>query len=206
MQDSIVYDDWRIREAIVERLAAIGSMSCAFQSIDEYLKHPRPDALGCLVLDVELPGIDGLDFQEQAKDGHPPIIFLTGHGDIPSSVRAIKAGAVNFLTKPFNSPELPASIDTAVVQDHAARREREERSAPRARHATLTAREREVLPLVVSGLLNKQAAAELGISEVTMQIHRGRVMQKMQAASIADLVRSAHELGIPINHSRRRDD
>jgi FixJ family two-component response regulator len=158
----------------------------------------------CLILDVELPDINGLDFQKQISHGdHPPIVFLTGHGDIPSSVRAIKDGAVDFLTKPFTERDLVDAIRSAVEQDRAVRQERAELETLREHLASLTPREREVLPLVVSGLLNKQAAAELGISEVTLQIHRSKIMQKMEAASLADLVRIAEKLQIPITHSRR---
>jgi FixJ family two-component response regulator len=168
------------------------------------MAYPRPGLPACLILDVELPDINGLDFQKQIADGgHPPIVFLTGHGDIPSSVSAIKRGAVDFLTKPFTEADLLAAIQSALETDRIARRERAELETLRNRLASLTPREREVLPLVVSGLLNKQAAAELGISEVTLQIHRSKIMQKMGVASLADLVRSAEKLQIPITHSRR---
>jgi FixJ family two-component response regulator len=173
-------------------------------SAGEYLSYPRPDLPACLILDVELPDINGLDFQKQISHGdHPPIVFLTGHGDISSSVRAIKDGAVDFLTKPFTERDLVEAIQSAVERDRAVRQERAELETLRERLASLTPREREVLPLVVSGLLNKQAAAELGISEVTLQIHRSKIMQKMEAASLADLVRIAEKLQIPITHSRR---
>src|SRR5690606_36070498 len=156
------------------------------------------------ILDVELPDINGLEFQKQLSEGdHPPIVFLTGHGDIPSSVRAMKHGAVDFLTKPFTEQDLLDAIQAAVSQDRTARQQRAELDVLRQRLASLTPREREVLLLVVSGLLNKQAAAELGISEVTLEIHRRNVMQKMVAASLADLVRMAGQLGVPITHSRR---
>ena len=158
----------------------------------------------CLILDVELPDINGLDLQSQTADGyHPPIVFITGHGDIPTSVRAIKAGAVDFLTKPFKEADLMRAIDAAIAQDRDARRKRAELAELRQRLSSLTPREREVLPLVVSGLLNKQAAAELGISEVTLQIHRGNIMKKMSAESLAELVRMAGMLEIPMTHSRR---
>ena len=200
----IVDDDARMREALSELLDSLGWRAAAFGSAGEYLSYRRPDLPACLILDVELPDINGLDFQKQLADGdHPPIVFLTGHGDIPSSVSAIKHGAVDFLTKPFPEEDLLAAIRSAVDRDRTARQERAELEALRRRLASLTPREREVLPLVVSGLLNKQAAAELGISEVTLQIHRSKVMQKMGAASLADLVRSAERLQIPITHSRR---
>lgn len=200
----VVDDDARMREALSELLEALGWRAVAFGSAGEYMSYPRPDLPACLILDVELPDINGLDFQKQIADrDHPPIVFLTGHADIPSSVRAIKHGAVDFLTKPFTERELLAAIESAVDRDRMARQERAELEALRQRLASLTPREREVLPLVVSGLLNKQAAAELGISEVTLQIHRGKIMQKMEAASLADLVRFAERLQIPITHSRR---
>lgn len=200
----IVDDDARMREALTDLLDSLGWRAAAFGSAGEYMAYPRPDLPACLILDVELPDINGLDFQTQLADAdHPPIVFLTGHGDIPSSVSAIKRGAVDFLTKPFTERDLLAAIRSAVDRDRAARQERAELEVLRQRLASLTPREREVLPLVVSGLLNKQAAAELGISEVTLQIHRGKIMQKMEAASLADLVRFAEKLQIPITHSRR---
>ena len=206
-QDHIVFvvdDDHRIREAVCELLASLDMQAVAFGSAAEYGAFPRPDLPACLVLDVELPDINGLEFQKQIADGHhPPIVFITGHGDIPSSVRAIKRGAVDFLTKPFSEAELVEAIRAAIDQDRRSRLERAELETLRQRLAGLTPREREVLPLVVSGLLNKQAATELGISEVTLQIHRSKIMQKMAAASLADLVRIAEKLQIPVTHSRR---
>jgi FixJ family two-component response regulator len=200
----IVDDDARMREALSELLESVGWRAVAFGSAGEYLSYPRPDLPACLILDVELPDINGLDFQRQISNGdHPPIVFLTGHGDIPSSVRAIKHGAVDFLTKPFTERALLEAIQSAVERDQVARQERLELEILRQRLASLTPREREVLPLVVSGLLNKQAAAQLGISEVTLQSHRSKIMQKMEAASLADLVRFAEKLQIPITHSRR---
>jgi FixJ family two-component response regulator len=200
----VVDDDMRMREALSELLESLGWTAIALGSAGEYLSYPRPDLPACLILDVELPDINGLDFQKQLSHGdHPPIVFLTGHGDIPSSVRAIKHGAVDFLTKPFTERDLLEAVQSAVERDRQARRERAELELLRLRLAGLTPREREVLPLVVSGLLNKQAAAELAISEVTLQIHRSKIMQKMEAASLADLVRIAEKLQIPITHSRR---
>lgn len=203
--DSMVYivdDDWRICEALDELMAASGLAALTFQSIAAYLQHARADVPGCLVLDVDLPDLNGLDFQEQIADEHPPIVFITGYGDIPSTVRAIRHGAVNFLTKPYNDAELLASIRTALEIDRAARAQRLELKALQKRYERLTPREREALPLIVSGLLNKQAAAEMGISDVTMQIHRGKIMQKMDASSFAELVRLADRLQIPIHHVR----
>jgi FixJ family two-component response regulator len=200
----IVDDDARMREALSDLLESLGWRAVALGSAGEYMSYPRPDLPACLILDVELPDINGLDFQKQISHGdHPPIVFLTGHGDISSSVRAIKDGAVDFLTKPFTEGDLVEAIQSAVERDRAVRQERAEFETLRGRLASLTPREREVLPLVVSGLLNKQAAAELGISEVTLQIHRSKIMQKMEAASLADLVRIAEKLQIPITHSRR---
>ena len=200
----IVDDDERIREAIAELLASHGIHARAFGSAGDYVRADKPGVAACLILDVELPDINGLDLQRQIAEGdHPPIVFITGHGDIPSSVRAIKHGAVDFLTKPFSDADLMAAIEAAITEDRQRRADRAELSALRQRHRGLTPREREVLPLVVSGLLNKQAAAELGISEVMLQIHRRNVMQKMEAASLADLVRMAERLEIPITHSRR---
>lgn len=199
----IVDDDQHLREALCELLTPLGLRALAFGSAAEYGDFPRPDLPACLVLDVELPDINGLEFQEQISDGdHPPIVFITGHGDIPSSVRAIKGGAVDFLTKPFRQSVLIEAVNAAIGQDRVSRLERAELAKLRQRLSCLTPREREVLPLVASGLLNKQAAAELGISEVTLQIHRSKVMQKMQAASLADLVRIAEKLEIAITHSR----
>lgn len=206
-EDHVVYivdDDERIREALDELLASHGMRAIAFGSAGDYVGAEKPDLPACLVLDVELPDINGLDLQGQIAAGdHPPIVFITGHGDIPSSVRAMKHGAVDFLAKPFSDAELLAAIQAAIAQDRQTRSSRAELGALRQRYSDLTPREREVLPLVVSGLLNKQAAAELGISEVTLQIHRRNVMQKMAAASLADLVRIAQRLEIPITHSRR---
>lgn len=206
MNDHIVFivdDDARIREALSELLASHGIRAIAFGSAGEYVDAEKPDAPACLILDVELPDINGLDLQRQIAAGdHPPIVFITGHGDIPSSVRAIKLGAVDFLTKPFSDADLMAAIGIAIEQNREKRSRRAEIGGLKQRYLDLTPREREVFPLVVSGLLNKQAAAELGISEVTLQIHRRNVMQKMAAVSLADLVRIAERLGIPATHSR----
>ncbi|MBI1188656.1 MAG: response regulator [Alphaproteobacteria bacterium] len=200
----VVDDDERLREAIGELLASHGMQAIAFGSAGEYVAADKPDLPSCLILDVELPDINGLDLQSQiAGRDHPPIVFITGHGDIPSSVRAMKHGAVDFLAKPFNDTDLVAAIHAAIDRDRRDRSERADLVQLRQRYLGLTPREREVLPLVVSGLLNKQAAAELGISEVTLQIHRRNVMQKMAAASLADLVRFSERLGIPVTHSRR---
>jgi FixJ family two-component response regulator len=205
--DYIVYvvdDDVRVREALLELLASHSAQAMAFGSAGAYVDAEKPDLPACLILDVELPDINGLDFQKQISSGdHPPIVFITGHGDIPSSVRAIKHGAVDFLTKPFSDKDLMQAVASAVARDRRARGDRAELALLERRYGELTPRERDVFPLVVSGLLNKQAAAELGISEVTLQIHRRNVMQKMGSASLADLVRIAERLQIPVTHSRK---
>lgn len=199
----IVDDDAPIREALTELLDSHGIRSMPFASAAEYVRADKPDLPACLILDLELPDITGLELQRQLGEGeHPPIVFITGHGDIPSSVRAIKGGAVDFLTKPFSDADLMRAIDQAIALDRARRTEQTELKSLRSRYDELTPRERDVLPLVVSGLLNKQAAAELGISEVTLQIHRRNVMHKMAAASLADLVRIAERLQVPVTHSR----
>ena len=206
-QDHVVFivdDDRRIREALTDLLSSFDMRAVAFGSAAEYMAYPKPDVPACLVLDVELPDINGLDLQRKiAQDNHPHIVFITGHGDIPSSVRAIKAGAVDFLPKPFREADLMRAINAALAQNRDARRKSAELADLSQRLSTLTPREREVLPLVVSGLLNKQAAAELGISEITLQIHRGNIMKKMDAGSLAELVRMAEALEIPVTRSRR---
>lgn len=200
----IVDDDAALREALGELLAANGVRSIPFETAGDYIGADKPDLPACLILDVELPDINGLALQRQIAQGnHPPIVFITGHGDIPSSVAAIKHGAVDFLTKPFSDVALMSAIRAAIAQDLETRAKRGELALLRQRYRELSPREREVLPLVVSGLLNKQAAAALGISEVTLQIHRRNVMQKMSVSSLADLVRIAERLEIPIQHSRR---
>jgi FixJ family two-component response regulator len=206
LQDHIVFildDDRRIREALSDLLASFEMRAVAFGSAAEYLAHPKPDVAACLVLDMELPDINGLDLQSQIAQGdHPQIVFITGHGDIPSSVRAMKAGAVDFLTKPFKEADLMRAINAALAQNREVRRRKAELTDLHQRLSSLTPREREVLPLVASGLLNKQAAAELGISGITLQIHRGNIMKKMGAGSLAELVRMAGTLEIPMTRSR----
>ena len=205
-QDHIVFvvdDDHRIREALSELLASFDLHAVTFGSAAEYLAYPKPDVAACLVLDVQLPDINGLDLQSQfAEGGFPPIVFITGHGDIPSSVRAMRAGAVDFLAKPFKEADLMRAIGTALAESRAERQKGAQLADLHQRLASLTPREREVLPLVASGLLNKQAAVELGISEVTLQIHRGKIMQKMAAGSFAELVRMAAALELPVAHFR----
>ena len=199
----VVDDDGRICEAISELLSSFDMHAVTFSSAAEYLAHPKPDVPACLVLDVQLPDINGLDLQSRFGQGsYPPIVFITGHGDIPSSVRAIKAGAVDFLTKPFTEADLMRAIHAALAQSREARTKGAALVGLQQRLSSLTPREREVLPLIASGLLNKQAAGELGISEVTLQIHRGNIMKKMEAGSFAELVRMAAALGLPVTHSR----
>ena len=201
----VVDDDVRMCEALRELFTSLGVTSVTFGSVAEYVAYQKPDLPSCLILDVELPDISGLDFQRQLGDAyHPPIVFITGHGDIPSSVRAIKAGAVDFLAKPFSQPDLMAAVDAAITRDRHARLERAERARLQQRYSSITPRESQVLPLIVSGLLNKQAAAELGISEVTLQIHRSRIMQKMAADSFADLVRMAGQLNIALERRKQQ--
>ena len=201
----VVDDDVRMCEALRELFTSLGVTSVTFGSVAEYVAYQKPDLPACLILDVELPDISGLDFQRQLGDAyHPPIVFITGHGDIPSSVRAIKAGAVDFLAKPFSQPDLMAAVDAAITRDRHARLKRAERARLQQRYSSLTPRESQVLPLIVSGLLNKQAAAALGISEVTLQIHRSRIMQKMAADSFADLVRMAGQLNIALERRKQQ--
>jgi FixJ family two-component response regulator len=200
--DSIVYvvdDDSSVREAIKSLIRSVGLRVETFGTAQEFLKSARPDAPGCVVLDVRLPGLSGLDLQrELAANGiNLPVIFITGHGDIPMSVRAMKAGALEFLTKPFRDQDLLDAIQQALERDRGARQQRSETAELRERFDSLTAREREVMSLVVSGLLNKQIAGELGTSEVTIKIHRSQVMKKMGAGSLAELVRMTEKLGIP---------
>lgn len=200
----VVDDDAGVRQSIVELLASHELDAVAFESGVAYLEYPRPESPACLVLDLEMPDMSGLDLQRQLGTGdHPPIVFVTGRGDIPASVLAIKAGAVDFLTKPFREAELIRAVQAAIAMDVGRREQRARQAVLELRLASLTPRERELFPLVASGLLNKQVAAELGISEVTMQIHRGRIMRKMGAESLAELVRFAGVLGIPMSRSRR---
>jgi FixJ family two-component response regulator len=198
--DPIVYvldDDYRVREALTSLLSSVGLRVEVFASAAEYLKFEKPDSPACLILDLELPGMSGLELQQEIAGGDAPaIVFVTGHGDVPSSVRAMKAGAIEFLLKPFDDQELLQVIDAAIAQDREARLKRAEMAELRRRYALLTPREREVLPFVVAGLLNKQTAAELGTSEITIQVHRGQIMRKMAASSLADLVKMAGKLGI----------
>ena len=193
----VVDDDQAVREGTKSLIETVGLRVETFRTAREFLSSARPDAPGCLVLDVRLPGLSGLDLQRELADaGTPiPIIFITGHGDVPIAVHAMKAGAVEFLTKPFRDQQLLDAIQQAIERDRVERRERTELAGLRTRYESLTPREREVMALVVAGLLNKQAAAELGKSEITVKVHRAQVMRKMQAESLADLVRMAERLG-----------
>ena len=195
----VVEDDASVRRALGALIRLEGLAVQTFPSAQEFLAFSRPDVPSCLVLDVQLPGLSGLDLQEElAKaDVQIPIIFLTGHGDIPMSVRAMKAGALEFLTKPFDDEDLLEAIRVAINRDRLARQERENMRTLYHRYNSLTPREQEVMKWVVAGLLNKQIAAELGISEIMIKVHRGQVMHKMQAESLADLVRMSEKLAIP---------
>jgi RNA polymerase sigma factor (sigma-70 family) len=192
----VVDDDESVRDAIRTLLKSVGLHSVVFGSTEEFLEAKRPEIPSCLILDVRLPGTTGLEFQDllSSLSIRIPIIFITAHGDIPMTSRAMKAGAIEFLTKPFQKQELLAAIHQGIDRDRARREEEAQLSGLRARFEKLTSREREVMDLVVSGLLNKQVAAQLGVSEITVKIHRSRVMQKMQADSLADLVRMVEML------------
>ena len=193
----VIDDDKAIRSAIKNLLESVGLRVEVFSSPREFLKEGHKDKPGCLVLDVRLPGASGLDFQHELATGNVeiPVIFITGHGDIPMSVQAMKAGAVDFLTKPFRDQDLLDAIQRAIGRDQARRQLETEGVDIRNRFSSLTPREREVMSLVVAGLLNKQVAAQMGTSETTTKIHRGQVMRKMQAQSLPDLVRMSERLG-----------
>jgi FixJ family two-component response regulator len=192
----VVDDDPSMREAVQDLIASIGLEARGFASSREFLEAARPDTPACLVLDVRLPGASGLNFQQElARAGiRVPVIFITGHGDIPMSVRAIKAGAVEFLTKPFREQELLDAVNAGIERDRAQRREALVLGGLRQRFAALTPREREVMALVILGRMNKQIAGELGVSEVTVKVHRGQIMRKMRARSLPELVRMGDAL------------
>jgi len=196
----VVDDDAEVRKAIASLIRSVGLQVQLFGSAQDFLRAKQPEVPGCLILDIRLPGISGLDFQRKlAEANNPiPIIFITGHGDIPMSVRAMKAGAVEFLTKPFRDQDLLDAIQHALERDRARRQHEAEIATLRERFEWLTPREREVLPLVVSGLPNKQIAAEIGTSETTVKVHRGQLMRKMGAESLPELVRMAEKMGVPV--------
>ena len=194
----VVDDDASVREGLGSLIRSTGLRVETFASAQEFLARSRADVPSCLVLDVRLPGLSGLDLQKRMAEVNIeiPIVFITGYGDVPTSVQAMKAGAVEFLTKPFADRDLLDAIQQAIKRDRVARRQQAEMAELYDRYDSLTPREREVMEWVVSGLLNKQIAAELGTSEITVKVHRGQVMQKMQADSLASLVRIAERLGI----------
>jgi FixJ family two-component response regulator len=194
----VVDDDASVREALKSLIRSVGLQVELFDSAQEFLQRKRPDGPSCLVVDVRLPGISGLDFQRKLAEAKilVPITFITGHGDIPMSVRAMKAGAVEFLTKPFRDQDLLDAIHLALERDRVRLQQGAEMAILRERFASLTAREREVLSGVIRGLLNKEIAAEIGTSETTVKVHRGQLMRKMGARSLPELVRMAEKMGI----------
>lgn len=199
----VIDDDPSVRQSLESLIKSVGWRVLIYGSAQEFLGSGHLDAPGCIILDVRLPGLSGLDLQQallRAKS-HLPVIFITGHGDIPMSVQAMKAGAVEFLTKPFREQDLLDALKLALDRDRTTRQQRAELAALRARYDSVTPREQQVMGLLVTGLLNKEIAATLGVSEVTIKVHRSQIMQKMQADSLANLVRMAERLGIPASKS-----
>lgn len=195
----VVDDDTGMRNSLSDLLRSVGHDVRVYSEAAEYLKSERPDVPGCLILDIRLPGISGLDFQDRlAQAGvEVPIIFITGHGDIPMSVRAMKAGAVEFLVKPFREQEILDSVTVAIQQDRRRRAEKNDLAELERLYIALTPREQQIFQLIAGGMINKQIAARLGISEVTVKVHRGNLMRKMRAASLLSLVRMADQIGVP---------
>ena len=196
----VIDDDASVRESLLDLFASVGLHALAFASPAEFLSHKVPDGPSCLVLDVRLPGLSGLDFQAELAKAriNLPVIFITGHGDIPMTVRAMKAGAVEFLTKPFRDQDLLDAVQRALEQQRARQTQKKSEADLEARFQSLTQREQEVMTLVATGLMNKQVAGELGVSEVTVKVHRGNAMRKMGATTLADLIRMAQALNL--NH------
>lgn len=194
----VVDDDPLVRDSLSNLLRSVGLQTRVFGSASEFLREKRPPLPSCLVLDVRLPGASGLDFQAQLSrlNIHIPIIFMTGHGDIPMTVRAMKAGAVEFLTKPFREQDMLDAVTLALERDQGRIESEQASSKLKSSFERLTPREREIMALVASGLMNKQVAGKMGLSEITVKVHRGRIMQKMGARSLADLVRMAEALGV----------
>jgi FixJ family two-component response regulator len=194
----VIDDDASVRESLLDLFASVGLHALAFASPAEFLSHKVSDGPNCLVLDVRLPGLSGLDFQAELAKAkvNLPVIFITGHGDIPMTVRAMKAGAVEFLTKPFRDQDLLDAVQRALEQQRARQTQKKSEADLEARFQSLTQREQEVMTLVATGLMNKQVAGELGVSEVTVKVHRGNAMRKMGAITLADLIRMSQALGL----------
>jgi FixJ family two-component response regulator len=194
----VIDDDTSVRESLLDLFASVGLHALAFASPAEFLRHKVSEAPSCLVLDIRLPGLSGLDFQAELAKAkiNLPVIFITGHGDIPMTVRAMKAGAVEFLTKPFRDQDLLDAVQRALEQQRARQTQQKSEADIEARFQSLTQREQEVMTLVATGLMNKQVAGELGVSEVTVKVHRGNAMRKMGATTLADLIRMSQALGL----------
>jgi FixJ family two-component response regulator len=203
----VVDDDAPLREALSELFSTVGLRTLLFASAPEFLNGKRPDAPSCLLLDIRLPGLSGLEFQKQLNAAHVniPIIIMTGHGDIPMSVKAMKAGAVDFITKPFREQDMLDAVTLAIDQDRKRRAVDKAVANVRENYDQLSLREREVMTLVTAGLMNKQVAGETGLSEITVKIHRGHVMKKMGAHSLADLVRMAETLGVHPDEAQKAE-